>query len=103
MLPVLKLFLIPVGGGIPAGVMLAQANDLSWPIPTGLYLVSDVILAVAFEPILRLLATLAGRISFLARFRAAFKEASAHSVAHFSGTTSGTTKLVTFSLSVLMF
>jgi hypothetical protein len=29
MLSVLKLFLIPVGGGIPAGVMLARANDLA--------------------------------------------------------------------------
>ena len=55
MLPVFMLFLLPVGGGIPAGVLLARANGLSWPVTAGLYFVSDVVLAVAFEPVLRLL------------------------------------------------
>ena len=100
MLPVLKLFLIPVGGGIPAGVMLARANGLAWPITTGLYLISDIILAFAFEPILRLLAALAGRIPFLARFRAAFKAASERSVAHFSGTATGPLTLVMIAFGV---
>ena len=50
MLSVLKLFLIPVGGGIPAGVMLAQAKGVAWPVTTLLYLVSDIILAFLFEP-----------------------------------------------------
>jgi len=54
MLSVLKLFIIPVGGGIPAGVLLAHAKGLTWPITTGLYLVSDLVLAIAFEPILRI-------------------------------------------------
>ncbi|PKN11916.1 MAG: hypothetical protein CVU69_09895 [Deltaproteobacteria bacterium HGW-Deltaproteobacteria-4] len=83
-LPVLKLFLLPVGGGIPAGVMLARANGLAWPITTGIYLISDIILAIAFEPILRLLSLLCGRVPFLARFRVAMKEATARSVAHIS-------------------
>jgi len=48
------LFLLPVGSGIPAGVLLARANGLSWPVTAGLYFVSDVALAVAFEPVLRL-------------------------------------------------
>ena len=100
MLPVLKLFLIPVGGGIPAGVMLARANDLAWPITAALYLISDIILAFAFEPILRLLAALAGRIPFLARFRAAFKAASERSVAHFSGTATGPLTLVMIAFGV---
>jgi hypothetical protein len=99
-LPVLKLFLIPVGGGIPAGVMLARANDLAWPITIGLYLISDIILALAFEPILRLLALLCGRIPFLARFRTAFKEVSARSVAHFSGTATGPLTLVMIAFGV---
>lgn len=47
MLSVLKLFLIPVGGGIPAGVMLAQAKGLVWPVTTILYLVSDIALLCA--------------------------------------------------------
>ena len=54
-LGVLLLFLIPVGGGIPAGVLMAHARGIGWPIMMGLYLVSDVILAFIFEPPLRLL------------------------------------------------
>jgi hypothetical protein len=30
MLPVLKLFLIPVGGGIPAGIMLEDPDTTSY-------------------------------------------------------------------------
>lgn len=48
MLPVLMLFLIPVGGGIPAGVLLARTMGLRWPVTAGLYFVSDLILALAF-------------------------------------------------------
>ena len=89
MLPVLKLFLLPVGGGIPAGVLLASAKGLAWPITTVLYLVSDMVLALAFEPILRLLAALGRRVPFLARLSVAFKAATARSVAYFSGTGAG--------------
>ena len=56
MLSVLMLFLIPVGGGIPAGVLIARDKGLVWPVTAGLYLFSDILLARAFEPILRLLA-----------------------------------------------
>lgn len=89
MLSVLKLFLLPVGGGIPAGVLLAHAKGVAWPITTGLYLVSDMILALAFEPILRLFAALGVKIPFLARFSTALKAVTARSVAHFSGTGAG--------------
>jgi len=100
LLSVLKLFLIPVGGGIPAGVLLAHAKGLAWPVTTGLYLVSDVVLAIAFEPILRLLAALAGKVPFLARFSAALKGATARSVAHFSGTGAGPISLVMIAFGV---
>ncbi len=93
-LSVLKLFLIPVGGGIPAGVLLAQAKGVAWPVTAVLYLVSDVFLALAFEPILRLLAWIAGKISFLARFGAALKSLMARSAAHFSGTGAGPLALI---------
>jgi len=43
------LFLIPVGGGIPAGVLLARDKGLAWPVTAGLYLISDILLALAFE------------------------------------------------------
>jgi hypothetical protein len=100
MLPVLKLFLLPVGGGIPAGVLLAQAKGLAWPITTGLYLVSDVVLAIVFEPILRLLAALLGNVPFLARFSAALKAVTARSVAHIGGTSAGPLALVMIAFGV---
>jgi hypothetical protein len=100
MLPVLKLFLLPVGGGIPAGVMLASAKGLAWPITTLLYLVSDVALALAFEPILRLLATVCGKIPLLARLSKALKTASARSVAHLGGTGAGPITLVMIAFGV---
>src|SRR5512142_156387 len=97
MFSVLMLFLIPVGGGIPAGVLLARAKGLSWPMTAGLYLVSDVILALAFEPVLRLLAWLAGKVPFLARLSAGMKAAMARSAARFSGTGTGPVTLVMIS------
>jgi hypothetical protein len=100
MLSVLKLFIIPVGGGIPAGVLLASAKGLAWPIVTVLYLVSDIFLALAFEPILRLLAAVMGRVPFLARFGAALKAATARSTAHFGGAGAGPLSLVMISFGV---
>jgi len=100
LLSVLKLFLLPVGGGIPAGVLLARDQGLAWPITTVLYLVSDLILAVAFEPFLRLFAAIAHRIPWLARLSAAMKAATARSVAKLSGTGAGPVSLVMVSFGV---
>lgn len=100
LLSVLKLFLIPVGGGIPAGVLLAKAKGLAWPVTTALYLVSDLALALAFEPILRFLAMLGRKVPFLARLSAALKAATARSVAHFSGTGAGPLTLVMIAFGV---
>lgn len=46
------LFLVPVGGGIPAGVILAHKYGIIWPIMAGLYFLSDVVLACVFEPLM---------------------------------------------------
>ncbi|HEY3399563.1 MAG TPA: hypothetical protein VGK03_02935 [Geothrix sp.] len=100
MWPVLMLFLLPVGGGIPAGVLLARANGLAWPLTAGLYFASDVLLALAFEPVLRLLTVLAGKVPFLARFGAAMKEAMARSTAHLGGTGAGPFALVMIAFGV---
>jgi hypothetical protein len=97
MFSVLMLFLIPVGGGIPAGVLLARTNGLSWTVTAGLYLVSDVMLALAFEPVLQLLAWLGGKVPFLARFSARMKAAMAKSAAYFSGIGAGPLTLVMIS------
>ena len=100
MLPVLKLFLLPIGGGIPAGVLLAQSTGLAWPVTTGLYLVSDVILAIVFEPILRLLVALGENVPLLTRFSAALKAITARSVAHISGTSTGPLALIMIAFGV---
>ena len=100
MFSVLKLFLLPVGGGIPAGVLLAHGKGLAWPITTGLYLVSDIVLALAFEPILRLLAAVVAKVPFLTRFSSALKVVMARSVGHFSGTTAGPLTLVMIAFGV---
>jgi len=100
MLAVLKLFVIPVGGGIPAGVMLAQAKGVAWPITALLYLVSDILLAVVFEPLLLLIGRVCRKVSFLARIAALLKEASARSVSHLSGTGAGPLSLIMIAFGV---
>ncbi|MBK8794709.1 MAG: hypothetical protein IPN59_16690 [Holophaga sp.] len=100
MVPVLLLFLLPVGGGIPAGVLLARATGLAWPVTAGLYFVSDVILALAFEPILRLLVRVASRVPRLARFSLAMKIAMARTVEHFGGTGAGPLMLILIAFGV---
>lgn len=99
-LSILKLFLIPVGGGIPAGVMLAKAKGVAWPVTTCLYLVSDIILAFLFEPILRVLAFICSKISFLQRVAAAMKAATARSVHHLSRTGAGPIGLIMIAFGV---
>ncbi len=94
MLPVLMLFLLPVGGGIPAGVLLARTKGLAWPMTAGLYFVSDAILALAFEPVLRLLVVWGRKVPSLARLSTAMKGALARSAAHFGGTGAGPVTLI---------
>lgn len=94
MFSVLMLFVLPFGGGIPAGVLLAQAKGLPWPVTAGLYLLSDVMLALALEPVLWLLVRLGSRLPALAQATAAVKAAMARSLALFAGTGAGPIGLV---------
>ncbi len=71
---VFTLFAIPIGGGIPAGVVLARSRGLAWPVMMALYFLSDVLLAFAFEPVLRLFLYWGQRSAGVARFIAALKE-----------------------------
>lgn len=68
---VLLLFLIPVGGGIPGGVVLAQKFGFAWQLMAGLYFISDVILAIIFEPLMLLFLRECRRNPKLARVREA--------------------------------
>ncbi len=85
MLPVLMLFIIPVGGGIPAGVLLARSHNLAWPITMGLYFISDVILAFLFEPILRLVIALGRKSPLISRMTEAVRLAMSRTTAHYGG------------------
>lgn len=100
MLPVLMLFLIPVGGGIPAGVLLARTNGIAWPVAAGLYFISDVILAITFEPILRLLVLLGKRIELLARVSAAMKVVMDRTASHYGGVGAGPFTLIMIAFGV---
>nr|WP_320131894.1 hypothetical protein [uncultured Holophaga sp.] len=79
MLGVFFLFLLPVGGGIPAGVLLAKSRGIEWPLVALLYFLSDLALALVFEPLLRLAVALARRHPALERLGQAFREASLRS------------------------
>lgn len=90
---VLRLFLIPVGGGIPAGVLLARDLELTWPIMMILYFISDVILACLFEPLMLLFASMAKKSSYLVRFRDLLRHSVQRTTAHY-GTRLGPLSLV---------
>jgi hypothetical protein len=100
MAAVLLLFLLPVGGGIPAGVLLARARGLPWPLTAGLYFLSDVLLALALEPILRGLVALGKRVPFLARLGAAMQVAMARTATLVPGTGTGPLSLVMIAFGV---
>ena len=80
--------------------MLAQTKGVAWPITTLLYLGSDIILAIAFEPILRIIAFFCGKVSFLTRFSAALKATTARSVSHYGGTGAGPIALIMIAFGV---
>jgi len=96
---VLMLFLIPIGGGIPAGVLLAQSLGLSWPIMTVLYFISDVILACVFDPLMRGLIVIGKRSPAIARFNEVFKESTKKTLSNY-GTRLGPLTLITISFGV---
>src|SRR5262249_42004104 len=67
------LFCVPIGGGIPAGVLMARNAGVSPPVMAVLYFFSDLVLAVTFEPILVALAGLDRWIRPLARMGTAIR------------------------------
>ena len=100
MLAVLMIFLIPIGGGIPAGVLLARDRGLAWPVAMGLYFISDVILAFCFEPVLGLVVAMGRRIPRLARASEAVRLAMAKTTAHYGAAGAGPFALVMIAFGV---
>lgn len=71
---VLLLFLVPIGGGIPGGVILARTYHFSWQLMMLLYFISDVILACIFEPLMYVFMFYGKRVPFIVRASLMFKE-----------------------------
>jgi hypothetical protein len=80
---VFLLFAVPVGGGIPAGVILAKGRGVDWMTMTLVYFVSDILLALLFEPMMILFIKACERFSFLAKMREVFKESTNRPIAGF--------------------
>lgn len=94
---VFMLFLVPVGGGIPAGVVLAQQRNIAWPIIMLLYFLSDIVLACTFEPLLLLFLRLSRTSPRLSRFRDALVKATSKTVGRY-GVNPGPFSLVMITL-----
>jgi hypothetical protein len=61
------LFLVPVGGGIPLGVLMARDAGVSPVITALLYMASDVVIALFAEPWLAFLRWVGRRVPFVGR------------------------------------
>ena len=96
---VLMLFLIPIGGGIPGGVLLVKSKSMAWPLMMILYLISDIILACLFEPIMLLFIVLGRRVPVLARISAVFKQVVQKTTAHY-GSSAGPLALIMIAFGV---
>ena len=71
---VFLLFAIPIGGGIPAGVILAKRHGLSVLAMIVLYFFSDVALACVLEPIIWLMILAGKKYLFFAKLNEAFRK-----------------------------
>src|SRR5262249_43214470 len=67
------LFCVPIGGGIPAGVLMARNAGVSPPGMAVLYFLSDIVLPSTFAPILLALAWIGRWVPFLGRRGAAVR------------------------------
>lgn len=80
---VLMLFLIPIGGGIPAGVVLANQRGLSWISMSILYFISDLVLACVFEPIMLLFLRASNRSPHWKKVREALSQSTVHLISRY--------------------
>lgn len=96
---VLVIFLIPFGGGIPGGVLLAKSRAIAWPMMMLLYLISDIILAFAFEPLMILFIKLGKKTQFFARLGEIMKGMVQKTIKHY-GDSSGVFALIMIAFGV---
>jgi uncharacterized membrane protein len=50
---VFLLFMVPIGGGIPVGVVVGNNHGLSWEVMAVTYFYSDAVLACLFDPFMK--------------------------------------------------
>lgn len=96
---VFLLFSIPIGGGIPAGVVLGQGRGVGWVTLSLIYLVSDIVLALYFEPLMHLVIRMSHKNKFLAHMREALKESTKKTISGF-GSNPGPLMLVVIAFGV---
>jgi hypothetical protein len=96
---VFLMFVMPLAAGIPFGVIMARDAGLSPLMTAGLYLVSDLVLAVTAEPFLALLRWLGRRVAFIGRMGKLFTRAT-DSVGLNEGRVRGPLGLILFSFSI---
>src|SRR3954463_3376200 len=70
------LFCIPIGGGIPLGVLMARDAGVSPAMMAVMYFVSDIFMAVTHEPFFWLLGGLASIVPVFGKIRDFFAKAS---------------------------
>jgi hypothetical protein len=70
------LFLVPIGGGIPLGVLMARDAGVSPLMMAVMYFVSDMFMAVTHEPFFWLMGWLAGMVPAFGKVRDFFARAS---------------------------
>lgn len=80
---VFLLFIIPIGGGIPAGVVLANHYGMTVPVMATLYFVSDLVLACTFEPLMVYLIRKSHTTPWLMRFRQIMSQTTRQTIARF--------------------
>jgi hypothetical protein len=96
---VTAIYLIPFGGGIPAGVLLAKSRGIEWPMMMLLYFISDLILACAFEPVMLLFIKLGKNSPFLLRISEVMKLMVQKTIEHY-GNSSGIFALIMIAFGV---
>ncbi len=77
------LFAVPIGGGIPAGVVLAKSRGIGWLAMSVLYFVSDILLAIVFEPMMKVILWLARHVSFIANTIQISRDITAKTIARY--------------------
>ena len=68
------LFMVPVGGGIPVGVVVGDSRGFAWETMIVIYFFSDVVLACLFDPIMKFIIKRSKHSPALAKMKEVFKK-----------------------------